>query len=105
MKRQRTSVRFRPWLLILTSALVIPIASGFTPGATFSERVLWGVIEGVVLAVITGKALQEMQRRRNKKEKNLQVVLETQRLWLDKKSPNICIVRCSQDFIESRARL
>lgn len=71
MKRQRSSVRFRPWVLILTSALVIPIASGFTPGETFSERVLWGVIEGVVLAVITGKALQEMQRRRNKKEQEL----------------------------------
>ena len=71
MKRQRTSVRFRPWVLILTSALVIPIASGFTPGVTFSERVLWGVIEGVVLAVITGSALKVMQRRRNTRTQEL----------------------------------
>lgn len=71
MKRQRASVRFRPWVLILTSAFVIPIASGFTPGATFSERVFWGVIEGVVLAAITGLELKAMQRRRNTRTQEL----------------------------------
>ncbi|MFM1776862.1 MAG: hypothetical protein RLZZ260_429, partial [Actinomycetota bacterium] len=71
MKRQRASVRFRPWVLILTSAFVIPIASGFTPGATFSERVFWGVIEGVVLAAITGLGLKAMKRRRNTRTQEL----------------------------------
>ena len=50
-------------MLILASAIIIPVASGFAPGASFGERVLFGVIEGFVLAVITGQSLRAMQRR------------------------------------------
>ena len=51
-------------MLILASAIIIPVASGFAPGASLGERVLFGVIEGFVLAVITGQSLIAMQRRR-----------------------------------------
>jgi signal transduction histidine kinase len=53
-------------VLILVSAIVIPVASGFAPGASFGERVLFGVTEGIVLAVITGLCLKAMQRRRTR---------------------------------------
>ena len=55
-------------MLILASAIIIPVASGFAPGASFGERVLFGVIEGFVLAVITGQSLRAMQRRRIRRD-------------------------------------
>ena len=71
MKMNRESLRFRPWVLILTSTLVIPLAGSFAPGSTFSQRLRWSIIEGVVLAAITGLSLKEMQRRRRKRSQNL----------------------------------